>query len=545
MTPVALRGPDVEVAPRPIADVAAELGLGPEEIVPYGRDMAKVPLEAIERRRGVEPGRVVAVSAITPTPAGEGKTTTAIGLVDGLVRSGRSAVACLREPSIGPVFGIKGGGTGGGRAQLVPAEDVNLHFTGDIHAVTTATNLLAALIDAHVFHGNALGIDLRTVTWRRCLDVNDRALRRVVTGLEPPGRGSVETGFDIAAASETMAVVAVARDLDDLRERLGRITVARTFDGAPVSAEQVGAAGSMAVLLRHALEPNLVQTLEGAPALVHTGPFANLAHGNASLVSELLAVRTADYVVAEGGFAADLGLEKHFHLVARRGVEPSAVVLVATVRALRHHGRGSLADGLANLERHISIVEGFGIHPVVAVNRFPGDSEADVAFVRSAARACGAFAAEATSAYEAGGRGAAALAEAVAAAAELPVRVTYVYEPEDPVRVKIEKIARRVYGAAGIELSEEARATIRRCEQEGLDQLPICMAKTPLSLSHDPELLNAPRGFTLPVREIRPYTGAGWLVVLCGDVMTMPGLSASPAAHRIDVDEQGRTVGLR
>jgi formate--tetrahydrofolate ligase len=550
MTAVAASRSSLELAQeavlRPIADVASDLGLRPDEIEPYGRDKAKVPLEAIEARRAVEHGRLISVTAITPTPAGEGKTTTAIGLADGLVRSGRDAVVCLREPSMGPVFGIKGGGAGAGRSQVVPMEDLNLHFTGDIHAVTSATNLLAALVDAHVFHGNELGIDTETITWRRCLDVNDRALRRVVTGLGPTGGGVRGTGFDISAASETMAILAAARDLSDLRARLGRITVGRSFDGEPVTAEDVGAAGAMAVLLKDAIKPNLIQTLEGVPAIVHAGPFANIAHGNNSFVADLLGLRTVDYVITEGGFGSDMGFEKQVHLVCRRGgMKPSAVVLVATIKGLRHHGEGDLLRGSANLDRHIGIVDGFGIRPVVAINRFPDDTEAEIGLVRRVALDYGAFAAEATSAYSDGAVGASALAEAVAAAAERPSHLRFAYELQDSIPSKIEKLARQVYGAAGIELSPEARRMIDTCHEDGLDRLPVCMAKTPLSLSHDPALINAPAGFTLPVREIRPYTGAGWLVVLCGDLMTMPGLNAAPAALGVDIDEHGRTVGLR
>ena len=541
---------DLEIArsttPRPIAEVAADLGLEADELELYGRDKAKVPLSAIERRSDATPGNLVAVTAITPTPLGEGKTTTSIGLVDGLTRSGRNAVVCLREPSMGPVFGIKGGGAGGGRSQVVPMEDINLHFTGDIHAVGTATNLLAAMLDAHLYHGNELRIDPKTITWRRALDVNDRALRRIVTGLGPTGGVERETGFDITAASETMGILAAARDLADLRARLGRITVGRSVEGTPVTAEDIGAAGAMAVLLRDALKPNLIQTLEGVPAIVHAGPFANIAHGNNSLVADLLALRTADFVVTEGGFGSDMGFEKQVHLVSRRGgFHPNAVVLVATLRALRHHGGGDLAEGSANLERHIGIVRGLGIDPVVAINRFPGDSDADVAYVRGVALEHGAFGAETISGYSDGGAGAVALAEAVAAATERPTELRFAYDLADPIPRKIEKLARQIYGASDVEFSPEAEQTIAACEAEGLDRLPICMAKTPLSLSHDPALLNAPEGFTLPVREIRPYTGAGWLVVLCGDLMTMPGLSATPAALRIDIDEQGRTVGLR
>jgi formate--tetrahydrofolate ligase len=532
---------------RPIEDVAADLGLDDDELELYGRYKAKVPLEAIERRRDVAPGKLVAVTAITPTPAGEGKTTTAIGLADGLARSGRSAVVCVREPSVGPVFGIKGGGAGGGRSQLAPMEELNLHFTGDIHAVGAANNLLAAVIDAHVHHGNELGLDPASVTWRRCLDVNDRALRSVITGLGGPANGSPrETGFDITAASEVMAILAVARDLDDLRERLSRITVGRSFDGEPVTAGALGAAGSMAVLLKDALKPNLIQTLEGNPALVHAGPFANIAHGNNSLVADVLGLRVADYVVTEGGFGADMGFEKHVDIVCRLGgLSPAAVVLVATIRALRYHGEGDLRRGAANLARHIEIVRRFGFDPVVAVNVFPEDSSDDVELVRALAREHGAFAAEATSAFTRGGEGAAALAEAVAAASKRPPSLRYAYELDDPISAKIEKVARQVYGAGRVEFAPAARRTMQELAAEGLDRVPVCLAKTHLSLSHDPSLLNAPTGFTLPVRELRAYTGAGWLVAICGDMMTMPGLSAHPAALDIDIDTDGRTVGLR
>jgi formate--tetrahydrofolate ligase len=544
-------GSSLEVAQaadlRPIEDVGADLGLDAEELELYGRYKAKVPLSASERRRDAALGELVAVTAITPTPPGEGKTTTAIGLTDALTRSGRSAVACLREPSVGPVFGIKGGGAGGGRSQLAPMEELNLHFTGDMHAVGAANNLLAAIIDAHIHHGNSLGIDPATVTWRRCLDVNDRALRSVITGLGGNANGAPrETGFDITAASEVMAILAVARDHRDLRDRLGRITVARNGEGEPVTAEALGAAGAMTVLLKEALEPNLIQTLEGSPAFVHTGPFANIAHGSSSLVADVLALRLADYVVTESGFGSDMGFEKHVDIVCRvGGLSPSAVVLVATIRALRHHGGGDLRRGSANLARHIEIVRGFGFEPVVAVNLFPEDSDYDVELVRELALERGAFAAEAASGFTSGGAGAAALAEAVAAVSLRAPPLPYVYELDDPIALKIEKIAGQVYGAAAVEFAPEALRAIDRFAVEGLNRLPVCMAKTHLSLSHDPTLLNAPEGFTLPVRDLRAYTGAGWLVALCGDMMTMPGLSAHPAALDIDIDSDGRTVGLR
>jgi formate--tetrahydrofolate ligase len=521
---------------RPIGDVAADLGLGEDEYEPFGRYKAKIPLVALERRLDAPLGKLVAVTAITPTKAGEGKTTTAIGLIEGLARIGLQPALCLREPSMGPVFGIKGGGGGGGRAQVVPMEDLNLHFTGDIHAVGSATNLLAAMVDSHLYHGNALEIDSGRITWRRALDVNDRALR---------------AGFDITAASEVMAVLAVARDLADLRVRLGRLTVAHTLAGAPVTAEDVGAAGAMTVLLKSALQPNLIQTLEGQPAFVHAGPFANLAHGNNSLIADQLALRLADYVVTESGFGADMGFEKFVDIVCRLGgLAPSAVVLVATVRALEHHGGepGGGADairrGAANLARHIEIVREFGIAPVVAVNRFPGDPLGDAQLARGLALEHGAFAAEISDGFTSGGDGALALAEAVAHAAADPPQLRFPYDVEDAIAVKIRRVAERVYGAADVSFTPEALRTIDVCEAEGLGHLPVCMAKTPLSLSHDPALINAPQDFVLPVREVRPYTGAGWLVVLCGDVMTMPGLPAEPAALRIDVDESGRTVGL-
>jgi formate--tetrahydrofolate ligase len=428
-------------------------------------------------------------------------------------------------------------------------EDLNLHFTGDIHAVGSANNLLAALIDAHLQHGNELGIDPATITWRRCLDMNDRALRSVITGLGRAVNGTPrKTGFDITAASEVMAIIAVARDLRDLRERLGRITVARDADGTPVTAEALGAAGAMTVLLKDALKPNLIQTLEGSPAIVHTGPFANIAHGNSSLIADVLALRLADYVVTEGGFGSDMGFEKHVDIVCRAGnLRPSAVVVVATTRALKHHGEGDLRLGAANLARHIEIVRAFGIDPVVAVNRFPDDTVAELELVRALAVEHGAFAAVVTRAVAEGGEGAAALAEAVMAAASRPSTLRYGYELDDPIPVKIERIALDLYGAAGVQFDPPAVRAIERFAVDGLDRIPVCIAKTPLSLSHDPALLNAPSGFTLPVRELRAYTGAGWLVALCGGLMTMPGLGAHPAALDIDIDIDidGRTVGLR
>ena len=540
------------VALRPIAEVAAELGLEPDEVLPYGRHKAKIELAALERLTSAPDGKLVCVTSITPTRAGEGKTTTAISLADGLARVGTRPLICLREPSLGPVFGIKGGGAGGGRAQVAPMEEINLHFTGDIHAIGAANNLLAAMVEAHLMHGNALGIDPHTVSWRRCVDMNDRSLRQVVVGLGGRANGSPrETGFDITAASEVMAIVAVARDLADLRTRLGSITVAQSFAGEPVTAEQLRAAGPMTVLLRDAIQPNLVQTLEGNPALVHCGPFGNIAHGNSSLVADLLGLKLAEYVVTESGFGSDMGFEKLADIVCRLGgLRPAAVVIVATAKALKHHGGDPeggievIERGAANMAAHLRIVREFGLDAVVAVNRFPGDTDEEVEAVKRIALELGAIAAELNEAPRRGGDGASALAEAVVEAASRPSQFEFLYQLEDPLPVKIEMIATRLYGAAGIELAPLARARLLELERLGVDRLPVCMAKTQMSLSHDPARTGVPTGFTLPVRDLRAFTGAGWVVALCGDVMTMPGLSASPAALEIDIDEQGRTHGL-
>ena len=540
------------VALRPIAEVGAELGLEPDEVLPYGRHKAKIELAALERLTSAPDGKLVCVTSITPTRAGEGKTTTAISLADGLARVGTRPLICLREPSLGPVFGIKGGGAGGGRAQVAPMEEINLHFTGDIHAIGAANNLLAAMVEAHLMHGNALGIDPHTVSWRRCVDMNDRSLRQVVVGLGGRANGSPrETGFDITAASEVMAIVAVARDLADLRTRLGSITVAQSFAGEPVTAEQLRAAGPMTVLLRDALQPNLVQTLEGNPALVHCGPFGNIAHGNSSLVADLLGLKLAEYVVTESGFGSDMGFEKLADIVCRLGgLRPAAVVIVATAKALKHHGGDPeggievIERGAANMAAHLRIVREFGLDAVVAVNRFPGDTDEEVEAVKRIALELGAIAAELNEAPRRGGDGASALAEAVVEAASRPSQFEFLYQLEDPLPVKIEMIATRLYGAAGIELAPLARARLLELERLGVDRLPVFMAKTQMSLSHDPARTGVPTGFTLPVRDLRAFTGAGWVVALCGDVMTMPGLSASPAALEIDIDEQGRTHGL-
>jgi formate--tetrahydrofolate ligase len=537
---------------RPIDELAAELGLLPEEVDLYGRFKAKIDLSVLDRLVANPDAKLIDVTAITPTKAGEGKTTTSVSLTQGLGHIGKDPVLCLREASLGPVFGIKGGAAGGGYAQIVPMEDMNLHFTGDIHAIGAANNLLAAMVEAHILHGNKLGIDPLAISWRRCVDINDRALRDIVIGLGGRPNGYVrQSGFDITAASEVMAIVAVASDLEDLRRRLGAITVAQTFDGEPVTAEQLRAAGAMTVLLKETIKPNLVQTLEGQPALVHCGPFANIAHGNNSLVADRVALKLGDYVVTESGFGADMGMEKFFDIVCRAGdLRPSAVVLVATVKALKHHGGDpdggieAVELGAANLARHLGIVRDFGLNAVVAVNRFPGDVEEEIERVRALALEHGAFAAEVNNAFEEGGAGAAALAEAVVAAADESNSFDYVYPLDASIEAKVEAIAKRVYGADGIFLLPAARARIEQFTKQGLETLPICMAKTHLSLSHDPALTNAPTGFTVVVRDLRAYTGAGWIVALCGDMQTMPGLGVTPAAVNVDIDDEGRTVGL-
>ncbi len=534
-------------AGRPIADVAADAGLRPHEIIPWGRAKAKVAAAAVlERTAGGPQGRLVCVTAVTPTRFGEGKTTTAIGLTQGLGAIGRRPILCLREPSLGPVFGRKGGGAGGGRAQLVPMEDVNLHFTGDIHAIAAANNLLASMLDASLIHGNPLGIDPASITWRRTLDMSDRVLRRIEVGRDP-GEGAFprETGFDIAAASEVMAILSVAADLPDLRRRLGAIIVARDGTGRPVTAEALRAAGAMTVLLRDALDPNLVQTLEGQPCLVHAGPFANIAHGNNSVLADRVALGLAEHVVTEAGFAADLGFEKFSDIVCRTaGFAPSAAVVVAGVATLRHHGGGDLRAGAANLARHVAIVRGFGVPCVVAVNRRAGDADEDLRLLCALGLEAGAHAAVVCTAFEHGGAGAADLAAAVVEACEQPSAFRPLYDDAASLTEKLETVARRVYRAAGLDIAPAAAQRIAALEAEGFGGLPVCIAKTPLSLSADPSLIGAPEGFTLPVRDVRVYAGAGWVVALCGDVQLMPGLPDGPVAEQIDVDASGATVGL-
>jgi formyltetrahydrofolate synthetase len=533
-----------------ISQIADGAGLDPGEIELYGRDKAKIRLSVLERLASRPNGKLVAITGITPTKAGEGKTTTAVSLAEGLGFIGERSLVCLREPSVGPVLGAKGGGTGGGLAQVVPGEDINLHFTGDLHAIAAATNLLASAVDAHLIHGNELGIDPLNISWRRCLDIEDRLLRRITIGVGEEEPFPRETGFDITAASEVMALMAMAADRDDVRKRLGAITIGMTYDGEPVTAEQLEVAGAMAVLLKDTLKPNLVQTVEGQPALIHAGPFANIAHGNSSLIADLVGLKLADYVVTEGGFGSDLGFEKFVHIVCRTGeLTPAAVVLVTTVRALKRHG-GDLDGGLPALERgaenlaaHLRVVKELGFDAVVAVNRFPDDSQPELDALVGLALEHGAFATAVNDGYARGGAGASELAEAVVEAAAGNARAQFLYELEDSIETKLDALARRVYGGKGVELSPAARQTLDRMPAS-LHRLPICVAKTHLSLSHDPELIGAPRDFVLPVRELRPYTGAGWIVAVCGETQTMPGLPLHSAAERMDLDADGRIVGL-
>jgi formate--tetrahydrofolate ligase len=544
----------------PIVGLAERIGLEDDEIEPYGRYKGKISLSVLDRMKDSPDGKIVCVTGMTPTKAGEGKTTTLVGLTQGLGTIGKRPVACLREPSLGPVFGIKGGAAGGGLSQVVPMEDLNLHFTGDIHAIGAANNLLAAMLDASILHGNPHKIDALRVEWRRAVDMNDRTLRNIVVGLGGRPNGYPrETGFDITAASEVMAVMAVSRDLQDLRRRLGAITAARSFDGGhPITADDLGAAGAMTVVLKDALKPNLIQTLEGQPCIMHCGPFANIAHGNNSLVADLIGMKLGDYVVTESGFGSDMGMEKFFDIVCRfGGLTPSAAVLVTTVRAIKHHG--GIADdpratdddgakaieaGMANVRRHLAIVGAFGVPCVVAVNRRPGDSDEEVQLVRQLALEAGAFGAEINEAFEKGGPGAAELASAVVEACEAPNHFNQLYADDATIQEKIETVAKRVYGARDVFFYPEAEKKMVQFAHDGFGHFPVCMAKTHLSLSADPTLLGAPENFTLTVRDIRAYTGAGWLVPLCGDITQMPGLGKSPAALNVDIDEQGRTVGL-
>ncbi len=552
---------DIEIAREatlaPIAEVGAKLDIPAAALEPYGHTKAKIGAEYLQGATARGGGKLVLVTAITPTPAGEGKTTTSVGLHDALCRIGKRSLVCLREPSLGPCFGIKGGAAGGGYAQVVPMEDINLHFTGDFHAIGTANNLLAALIDNHIHQGNALGIDARRVTWRRVVDMNDRALRSIVCSLGGIGNGFPrEDGFDITVASEVMAIFCLATDLADLERRLGNIVVAQTRQRTPITARDLNADGAMTVLLRDALQPNLVQTLENNPAIIHGGPFANIAHGCNSVIATSAGLGIADYVITEAGFGADLGAEKFFDIKCRKaGLTPSAVVLVATVRALKMHGGvalGALGSedvaavqaGCANLTRHIENLRMYGVPVVVAVNRFPTDTDAEMDAVVEAARAFGATAVAANHWAE-GGAGAEALAHEVVAVVERDeAAFTPLYPDEMPLWDKIETVARRIYRAQGVSASTAVRNRIRQLEEGGYGHFPVCMAKTQYSFSHDPSLKGAPEGFEVPVREVRLSAGAEFVVAICGDIMTMPGLPKVPAAENIRLDASGQIEGL-
>ncbi len=553
---------DIEIARaatlKPIAAVAEKAGIPDIALNPYGKFIAKVETGAIPGFDSRPDGKLILVTAINPTPAGEGKTTTTVGLGDGLSRIGKRTMIALREPSLGPCFGVKGGAAGGGHAQIVPMEQINLHFTGDFHAITSAHNLLAALIDNHVYWGNALGLDTRHVAWRRVMDMNDRALRSIVSSLGGAGNGFPrEDGFDITVASEVMAIFCLARDLDDLEARLGRIVIGRTRDKRPVTAAELKATGAMSVLLKDALMPNLVQTLEGTPAFVHGGPFANIAHGCNSVIATRAAMKLADYVVTEAGFGADLGAEKFFDIKCRKaGLKPAAAVIVATVRALKMHGGLAKEDlgredlkaleaGLANLARHVGNVRKFGVPPIVAINNFTSDSQAEHELIRSFCRNHLGVDAVICRHWAEGGAGTEELAHKVVALAdEGEADFAPLYPDAMPLWQKLDTVAREIYGADGISADAAVKARFAELEAAGHGHLPVCVAKTQYSFSADPALRGAPSGHTVPVREVRLSAGAGFVVAICGTIMTMPGLPREPAAERIHIDAQGRIEGL-
>ncbi|GIV75876.1 MAG: formate--tetrahydrofolate ligase [Litorilinea sp.] len=560
---------DIEIAQaarlEPIEAIAEKMGLGRDDIELYGDYMAKIKLEAIERLQDRPNARYVVVTAVTPTPLGEGKSTTTVGLGQAFHHMGKTAVIAIRQPSQGPTFGIKGGAAGGGYSQVVPMEQFNLHLTGDIHAITAANNLLAAMIDNHIYHGNALGIDPYSITWRRVLDVSDRELRNIVAGLGARSDGRPrQTGFDITVASEVMAILALTTSLRDMRERFGRIVIGHTHDKKPVTAEELRAAGAMTVLMKEAIKPNLLQTLERTPALVHAGPFANIAHGNSSVLADRIGIKAADFLVTEAGFGADIGAEKFFNIKCRTsGLRPDAAVVVATVRALKLHtgkyrvtpGRplpeemlqenpDDVYQGASNLRKQVENVRKHGVTPVICINHFATDYESEVEAIFTVARELGVRCALSNHWAE-GGAGAVDLARAVAEAADEPSDFHFLYELERPIKEKIETIAREIYGAGEVTYDRVAERQIREYERNGFGHLPICMAKTHLSLTADPSVKGAPTGFTLPIREVRASVGAGFIYPLVGEMRTMPGLPSHPAAERVDIDlETGRVVGL-
>jgi formate--tetrahydrofolate ligase len=546
------------VQPRPIRDVACQLGIEADELIPYGTNKAKVSLGLVDRLKDKPLGRYVLVTAINPTVFGEGKTTTAIGLAMGLTRLGHRTAVTLRQPSLGPVFGIKGGGAGGGLARVIPMEDINLHLTGDAHAVAASHNLLSAFLDNHLFHGNSLTVDPRRIMWPRALGLSDRALRKVLLDNQTGKRPSQ---FVITEASEVMAVLALAANHRDLRDRLGRIMVGVRKSGTPLAAQDFGCVGSMSALLKDALLPNLVQTLEGTPAFVHTGPFGNIAHGNCSVVSDAIALRCADFVVTEAGFGSDLGAEKFFNIKCRvSGFKPSVAVVVVSLRALKLHGgagvatvpqrltgpnQEALSKGFPNLEQHIANARAHGVPVVVAVNAFKDDPQAELEWVRDRSLEVGAVGAAVSTHWADGGRGAEQLAAAVVKASDQRANFAYLYELSWPIRKKIETIATKMYGAVGVKFAPEAARQMEMAEALGFGQLPVCMAKTPLSLSHDPALKGRPTGFVLPVRELRILAGAGFVTAICSGIQLMPGLPKKPAGERIDLNPtSGEIVGL-
>ncbi len=551
---------DIEIAQqckmRPITQIAEAVGIDADDIEQYGKYKAKVDYSVLKKSNRKN-GKLILVTAITPTPAGEGKTTTTIGLADGLKKIGKNVVVALREPSLGPVFGVKGGAAGGGYAQVVPMEDINLHFTGDFHAIGAANNLLAAMLDNHIQQGNALNIDPRKVVWKRCVDMNDRQLRFVIDGLGGKSNGTPrEDGFDITVASEIMAVFCLSNSITDLKERLSKIVVAYTYDNKPVTAGQLNAVGAMAVLLKDALKPNLVQTLEGTPAFVHGGPFANIAHGCNSVMATKLAMKLGDYCVTEAGFGADLGAEKFLDIKCRvAGLKPDAVVMVATIRALKMHGGlqktelGSenleaLEKGLPNLLRHVSnIVNVYKLPCVVAVNRFPTDTDAEIQLVIEKCKELGVNIVLST-VWAEGGKGGTALAEEVVKLCEKPNDFSFSYELDCSIEEKIQAVVKRVYGGQGVVFTQQAKSEIKRLTELGFDKLPICVAKTQYSFSDDMKKLGAPTGFDVTVRNVKVSAGAGFIVVLTGDIMTMPGLPKVPAAEKIDIDDNGVVTGL-
>lgn len=550
---------------RRITDVAAEIGIEEDDLELYGKYKAKVSLDVLAKFADRPQGRYIDVTAINPTPLGEGKTVTTVGLGQALKHIGKNVITCIRQPSLGPVFGIKGGAAGGGYSQVIPMEDFNLHLTGDVHAVTMANNLLSAYIDNHIYQGNDLDIDPYSITWRRVVDLNDRNLRNVVTGLGAKLDGLPrETGFDISVASEVMAILAMATDLQDLRARLGRIVIGMNTSGQPVTAEELKCAGAMAVLMRDAIKPNLMQNLDGGAVMVHAGPFANIAQGNNSVIADKIALKIADYVVTESGFGADMGAEKFMNIKCRAsGLVPDCVVIVATVRALKaSSGRfevtpgkpldvklqtedlESLAEGIVNLDKHIENMKKFGVPVVVAVNHFPTDTDAEHDFIKQRAMASGADFAVTHKVHADGGLGGVELAEAVVKACELPKEFKLLYPDDASIKEKIEAIATEIYGADGVDYLPAAEAKIKLYTELGYSHLPMCMAKTHLSLSHDPTLKGRPTGWRLPIRDIRASVGAGFLYPLCGDMRTMPGLPKFPAGDSIDIDADGNVVGL-